>query len=501
MVLTNRVLMFFSIGCGLLPAAKAAFPPPSGGGLAAILSDAEAWKKLPRAERGGDQPLPSWARMMAGELPRTTAALLQLDFAQRTKSPVGPKLRAAMRWVAAHANRCAYSEDYNTKRPAQDTVTLKSDEEAWQRMPGTLSGATGTLPNWAKAVAAHLPRTAAAMIELVVGFSSAAVVACEQPSTVEPASVRRARAPLPESAEAWLFLPPAEQGAGQPLPVWARALARSLPRTTAAMLDLDRIHRTKSPLGPLLRGKVRWVAAHANRCVYSLAIADADLRRAGLDEAGFAALAGDHTRLPRAEKAALAFARTMTLSADEVTDAEVAELKSLFGEAKLTAMVQLLAYANFQDRLLLALDLPIDPGGPQAPPEIRFTKGAPAPPVPPRAKIEGRPTPVVPERIDDPEWLSLDLDALQRSLSSQRARPSRIRVPTWDEVSKVLPAGYPPPKSPVRIQWSLVCMGYSPELGAAWSACTTAFREEAKQDRVFEESLFWVVTRTIHCFY
>ena len=28
-----------------------------------------------------------------------------------------------------------------------------------------------------------------------------------------------------------------------------------------------------------------------------------------------------------------------------------------------------------------------------------------------------------------------------------------------------------------------------------------AFGEEAKQDRVFEESLFWVVTRTIHCFY
>ena len=44
-------------------------------------------------------------------------------------------------------------------------------------------------------------------------------------------------------------------------------------------------------------------------------------------------------------------------------------------------------------------------------------------------------------------------------------------------------------------------MGYQPELAAAWSACTRAFREEAKQDRVFEESLFWVVTRTIHCFY
>jgi hypothetical protein len=44
-------------------------------------------------------------------------------------------------------------------------------------------------------------------------------------------------------------------------------------------------------------------------------------------------------------------------------------------------------------------------------------------------------------------------------------------------------------------------MGYQPELAAAWSSCTRNFGEEAKQDRVFEESLFWVVTRTIHCFY
>jgi alkylhydroperoxidase family enzyme len=112
MVLTKCVLVCFSISAGLLPAAAAAFPPASGSGLATPLSNADAWKKLPRAERGGEQPLPSWARMMAGELPRTTAALLQLDFAQRTKGPVSPKLRAAMRWIAAHANRCTYSEAY-----------------------------------------------------------------------------------------------------------------------------------------------------------------------------------------------------------------------------------------------------------------------------------------------------------------------------------------------------------------------------------------------------
>jgi hypothetical protein len=68
-------------------------------------------------------------------------------------------------------------------------------------------------------------------------------------------------------------------------------------------------------------------------------------------------------------------------------------------------------------------------------------------------------------------------------------------------VLRVMPREVPRPESPIRIKWSLVTMGYQPELAAAWSSCTRAFREEAKQDRVFEESLFWIVTRTIHCFY
>src|SRR5690349_17554466 len=93
----------------LVAASSAGASPPVAGGLAAPLSDEEAWGRMPRPERGEGLPLPSWARMLAGELPRSTAALLQLDLAQRTKSPVDPGLRAAMRLVAARANHCAYS--------------------------------------------------------------------------------------------------------------------------------------------------------------------------------------------------------------------------------------------------------------------------------------------------------------------------------------------------------------------------------------------------------
>ena len=56
------------------------------------------------------------------------------------------------------------------------------------------------------------------------------------------------------------------------------------------------------------------------------------------------------------------------------------------------------------------------------------------PPVPPRKRPEGRPVPEEPARIADPFWLSMEFDDLQGKLSEQRARPSRIRVPTFEEV-------------------------------------------------------------------
>jgi alkylhydroperoxidase family enzyme len=311
----------------------------------------------------------------------------------------------------------------------------------------------------------------------------------------------RVRVSLLSDEEAWKRLPAVESGGGQPLPSWARALAGSLPRTTAAMLNLDRIHRTRSPLGPMLRGKMRWVAARANHCGYSMAQAEADLKRAGLAEAGLRSLRGDHDAPAEPERAALEFAHRMTVDAAEVTDEEVAALIARHGEAKVVAMVLLLAYANFQDRLLLALDVPIEAGGPLPPLEVRFNPKAEPPSVPTRKRPEGRPAPEEPERINDPFWLSMDPGDLQGRLTEQRSRPGRIRIPSWEEVLRVMPPDIPKPEKPVRIRWSLVTMGYQPEMAAAWSACTRAFGQEAKQDRVFEESLFWIVTRTIHCFY
>jgi hypothetical protein len=77
------------------------------------------------------------------------------------------------------------------------------------------------------------------------------------------------------------------------------------------------------------------------------------------------------------------------------------------------------------------------------------------------------------------------LEGVRCGLDSQRGRRARIPLPAGRGANL----------------WGLVGQTYQPELGTAWSSCAQAFGEEANQDPVFEQSIFWVVTRTKGCFY
>jgi hypothetical protein len=141
--------------------------------------------------------------------------------------------------------------------------------------------------------------------------------------------------------------------------------------------------------------------------------------------------------------------------------------------------------------------------GPLPPLDLHFKPADPGTKPAAVARTPPRATPLEPTRTaaTDSDWLSLNFDELQKEMEAQRTRAPRILVPSWEEVRKALPAKLTANRPPLRIRWSLVCMGYQPELSLGWFACTSAFAQEAKQDRVFEESLFWVITRALHCFY
>ncbi len=747
--------------------AEARFPVPT---------DAEAWQRLRTATKGSGQPLPTWAKMLAFELPKSAAAFLELDLAQRTKSPVAPGLRAAMRWVSAHANRCGYAEAYaaadarragvdevhitalgrdgypgwsNDDRAAlefarkmsvdSDSVTddefaglvkhfgqkqaasmvlllaysnfqdrfllclnaplepggplppidvafapesyvtkttpppplkksplpkptgtdLIEDDPEWKllsyeklqdrleaqrqkptRLPiPSWDEVSRNLPEgliknpsdiiWYRIVFGYAPelavpfevfmRTAGAeaspkwdrifgqslfwvttravqcpycmghceMNWEVAGLTKSEIaersslLASDDWSSFTPAEQhafafarKLTRTPwqvsnadvaelnhdfgtdkaiivmlnacryhymtrisngfqltlerenvfydyynvktpiaapsltptdtavaLLTNAETWKRLPETISGGGVELPNWVRAVASQLPRTAAAMLQLDFAQRTQSPLDPILRGKMRWVVAHANRCAYSEAYALADLERAGLDAASRQKLVGDPSSWPTEDRDPLEFARLLTVAAPTIRDELFESLKNRFGDKRVAAMVLLAAYGNFQDRIVLGLNLPIEEHGPLAPLPVTFVESAfqiasimPAQ-TNTTALVESGKKVV----DDDQEWSRLTYDELQSRLEKQRHRKPRLPIPVWDDVKKNLPAAMA--ARPTRIVWNLVCSGYVPELAVPWGISTRTMWAETKPDRIFEESLFWIQTRSIECNY
>jgi alkylhydroperoxidase family enzyme len=309
---------------------------------------------------------------------------------------------------------------------------------------------------------------------------------------------------LLDGAEAWKRLPASEEGGGGRLPSWARAIADALPHSAAAMLELDATYRGAGDLDSRFRAALRWVVARENRSAYGQAVAEADLRRAGGEPGSLQQISDPKGGWAEPERAAFAFARKMALAAHTVTDAEVKHLADAFGEKRLVAIVLQIAYGNFQDRLTTILGLPAGEADTRAPLAVRFKKPAgldvkisPAP----RPKRSGTRAEEAPQRVEDMAWTDLDIVRLRASMEDQRARPPRVRVPTWDEVFDALPPGTVPRDKPNRVRWSLVVMGYQPQQGPAWLRCLRTFGAEAKQDRVLEESIFWVITRNLQCFY
>jgi alkylhydroperoxidase family enzyme len=310
---------------------------------------------------------------------------------------------------------------------------------------------------------------------------------------------------LRSSEEAWDRLPSAQSGQGQLLPSWARILAGELPRTTAALLELDFAHRTKSPVAPGLRAAMRWVAANANHCPYALAYAEFDARRAGLDPRRLQALAQPgYPGWTSAERAALEFARTMTVDSDSVTDAEFDAIVEHFGVRQAAAMVLLLAYANFQDRLLLCLEAPIEVDGPLTPLDVHFGRDAfefPTGPSRATSPASLQPSSNGDAVRDEADWTSMTYEVLQSRLAAQRRRLTRLRIPSWDEVALHLPDGLF--QRPSEIVWYRIVFGYAPELAVPFEVfLRTAGAEIAPHwDRVFGSSLFWVTTRAVKCPY
>ncbi|HET6574591.1 MAG TPA: hypothetical protein VFG68_13365, partial [Fimbriiglobus sp.] len=232
-------------------------------------------------------------------------------------------------------------------------------------------------------------------------------------------------------------------------------------------------------------------------CDYLKEYAAADLRRAGLADDELAALAGDPSELSKGDRLLRAFARKMSLAASTVTDAEVAELIKHFGPGRVVGFVHTLAYANFQGRIVLALGVAVEPGGPLPPIDVAFDPAMDVE-VPPRRSWKETTASAAAASDDRPDWLGGTALDLQKALAAQKARKSRVPMPPAKSLDQLPPEVR---RQAGKIVWSRVSMGYQPLLTMTWFQTMRTFQQEARFDRVFSGTYFWVVTRTNDCFY
>lgn len=298
------------------------------------------------------------------------------------------------------------------------------------------------------------------------------------------ASAEPPRFPTPANDEAWKALP------NPPLPAWARAVAASLPKTAAKMLELDDLHRANSPIGNALAAKLRWVASDAVGSRYGKAVAEFDAKVAGVTKADLQAWA-------KSDDPLVPFARKMALAADSITDAEFKKLLDAHGPATMVGVVHALAYAGFHDRILLALGC--EPEKEPVPPlgrtfEAKWYDAVVTPardPMPARTAVPAPSTATF-------DWKDLTGKKMPDELATQRKRPWRVPLPPEGSLSAMTEAGRARTK---KIVWSHVSQGYQPKMTGAWFAAMNQMQAEAKIDQVFTNTLFWIATRTNRCFY
>lgn len=303
--------------------------------------------------------------------------------------------------------------------------------------------------------------------------------------------------------QAWTLLPTPTEGQSTPLPVWARLMVTDLPKTTAALLELDYAQRTAGSVEPKLRAAMRFVAAKSIRCAYSQATAALDAKAAGVDSAAWKELeAGKYSSWSTKDQAALEFASSMTLDSDGYPDDDFKQLVQHFDERAVASMVLHLAYANFIDRWLICLGVAGDTNALPptkvafSPESLEFKTTPPA-----TTNQPTLPTEITAnvEKFKNPTWLPYP--ELQERLAVQRKRSTRLPVPDWDQFADKLPKGLM--EKPSDIVWYKIAFGYAHELAVPFEIYLRTAGSEIRTnwDRPFGNCLFWMVTNAMKCPY
>jgi len=178
--------------------------------------------------------------------------------------------------------------------------------------------------------------------------------------TLAAAATRKPRLPLVEEPEARAAL--GEAAPSGRLPNWMRLLANfpadapnRVRGIVAAQTDAD------WDLSLTTRAQLSWIIARQDGAWYAVGQARARLKTLGQSDAQIAALDGDWSEFPAADRALFTLARNLAASPVVLTDAEVARALELAGPRKVVQAITYTTHCASFDRITEVAGLPLDP--------------------------------------------------------------------------------------------------------------------------------------------
>jgi alkylhydroperoxidase family enzyme len=168
---------------------------------------------------------------------------------------------------------------------------------------------------------------------------------------------RKARLPLADEATVRASLP--SNWPSAPLPNWVLLLgnfSKSGPSRAAAL----QAAQETGNLSPLLKAEIAWVAARNDRAWYALGRARQRLHELGQSDDEIFALDDPATIQESANRAALLFARKLTVDPAKISDADVSNLRSLYSDMQVAELIHVITNAAFFDRFTEPAGLPLE---------------------------------------------------------------------------------------------------------------------------------------------
>ncbi|VTR98727.1 carboxymuconolactone decarboxylase family protein [Tuwongella immobilis] len=109
--------------------------------------------------------------------------------------------------------------------------------------------------------------------------------------------------------------------------------------------------------------KLFWITSRMNHCIYCLGHQEHKLLAAGVDDDGIAVLDGDWAAAKPEEKAAYAFTRKLTISPDQITEADLQSLRAFYTPTQVLEIIVTVAGYNATNRWTGGLNIPAEEDG------------------------------------------------------------------------------------------------------------------------------------------